>query len=105
MPLPPYYVAIFTSRLNSNPAGYAEMAERMAELAAQQPGYLGAESVRDADGLGITVSYWKDEQSIRNWKRESEHREAQETGRKQWYQSYQLRIARVERAYGYEAPK
>jgi heme-degrading monooxygenase HmoA len=103
-PEPPYYAVIFSSRRTPGDAGYGRMAERMAALAARQPGYLGAESARDGQGLGITVSYWKDEVSIRNWKRDLEHLEAQKQGREQWYAAYQVRIARVERAYAFEAP-
>ena len=99
-PPPPYYAAIFTSLRAEGDHGYGEKAERMVELAAQQPGFLGVESVRDAGGLGITVSYWESEEAIRNWKANAEHRQAQEQGRKQWYAGYQLRIARVERDYG-----
>lgn len=77
----------------------------MAELAAQQPGYLGVESARGADGVGITVSYWKDEASIKNWKLQLEHTAVREQGRKQWYEAYELRVARVERAYGFKASK
>ena len=76
------------------------MAQRMAELARQQPGYLGVESVRGADGFGITVSYWQSEEAIRNWKFQAEHQVAQETGIKNWYEHYELRVAKVERAYG-----
>lgn len=76
------------------------MAERMVDLAAQQPGFLGVESVRDPGGLGITVSYWESEEAIRRWKANAEHRQAQQQGRQQWYASYHLRIARVERDYG-----
>ncbi|QDU27599.1 hypothetical protein ETAA8_26870 [Anatilimnocola aggregata] len=56
-PQPPYYAVIFTSQLADHAPGYDELARRMLELAAQQPGYLGVESVRDASGAGITVSY------------------------------------------------
>ena len=76
------------------------MAERMVELAAQQPGYLGAESVRGADGFGITVSYWESEAAIRAWRQQSEHVAAQELGIARWYDHYELRVAKVERAYG-----
>ena len=52
LPSPPYYAVIFSSRRNGHDdAGYAEAAQRMVELAAQQPGYLGVESTRDADGF------------------------------------------------------
>jgi len=53
-----------------------------------------------ADGLGITVSYWQSEDAIPRWKTHSEHRIAQEVGRKIWYSDYVLRVAGVERAYG-----
>lgn len=96
-PEPPYYAVIFTSLRTDGDQGYGAMADRMAELAAQQPGYLGAESARD--GLGITVSYWRDLASIRAWKAHSEHLLAQQTGRSQWYADYRVRIARVERDY------
>ena len=99
-PEPPYYAVVFTSQRTPGDAGYDAMAARMAELAARQPGYLGAESVRNADGEGITVSYWRDEASIAAWKQQAEHLQAQRLGRSRWYARYELRVARVERAYG-----
>jgi len=100
-PEPPYYAVIFTSQRvkgdGSDDHGYGLMAQRMVELAAQQPGYLGVESARGADGLGITVSYWKDLESIAAWKANGQHRVAQETGKTRWYADFSLRIARVER--------
>ncbi len=74
------------------------MADRMVELAAQQPRFLGIESVRE--NLGITVSYWESLEAIRNWKQNTEHQEAQWLGHQQWYSSFRLRIAKVEREYG-----
>jgi heme-degrading monooxygenase HmoA len=96
---PPYYAVIFSSQRTTTEQGYDAMSERMVELAAQQPGFLGAESARDAQGFGITVSYWQDEASIAAWKRHAEHRIAQETGQSQWYEHYETRVAKVERAY------
>ena len=99
LPAPPYYSVIFSSQRTANDDGYGQTADRMLELAASQPGYLGVESVRDADGFGITVSYWADLASIANWKAQAEHSQAQDSGKQLWYQHYELRIARVERAY------
>lgn len=96
---PPYYTVIFTSRRTDGDDGYDDTAARMVELAARQPGFLGVESVRD--GLGITISYWRDEASIVAWKREAEHRTAQTAGRDRWYADYRVQVARVERAYGF----
>lgn len=100
-PKPPYFAVIFTSLRKPGDGGYSVMAERMLELAAQQPGYLGVESVRDANGVGITVSYWSSLDAIRDWKVVSEHRAAQELGRSQWYEAYRVRVCRVEQEYGF----
>lgn len=98
-PEPPYYAVIFTSSRPGDPPGYADTSARMNELAAAQPGFLGIESARAADGTGITVSYWSDLESIAGWKQQSEHREAQRRGRDEWYAGFFVRIARVERDY------
>jgi len=99
-PEPPYYAVIFTSQRTPGDRGYGDMAARMVELAAKQPGFLGVESARGTDGLGITVSYWCDEASIAAWKRDTAHQQAQQGGQKSWYADYQVRVAKVERAYG-----
>lgn len=99
-PEPPYYAVIFTSLRTEGDRGYGRMAQRMMELAQSMPGFLGVESVRDPNGLGITVSYWKTEEDIRHWKQNTEHLQAQETGRETWYDHFSVRISRVERAYG-----
>ncbi|MGL5287147.1 Heme-degrading monooxygenase HmoA [Aeromonas sp. RU39B] len=98
-PKPPYYAVIFTSERHDGDHGYGAMAERMVELAERQSGFLGIESARD--GLGITVSYWRDLESIRAWKAQVEHQEAQRLGREQWYRAFKTRIALVERDYGF----
>jgi heme-degrading monooxygenase HmoA len=104
-PPPPYYAVIFTSvradGANGDDDGYEAMSQRMLELAAQQPGFLGIESARGADGLGITVSYWISEEAILAWREHAEHLVAQANGRSRWYARYELRVARVERAYGF----
>lgn len=96
-PEPPYYVAIFTSMRRPGDGGYGALSARMVELARRQPGYLGMESVRTAEGQGITVSYWDNLEAIQAWRDHAEHREAQRRGRADWYRAYALRIARVER--------
>ncbi len=101
LPEPPYYAVIFTSQRMPGDQGYGDMAGRMVALAAEQPGYLGVESARDGEGLGITVSYWRGLDDIAAWRRHAEHKIARDTGRSDWYAHYTLRIARVERAYGW----
>jgi heme-degrading monooxygenase HmoA len=100
LPAPPCYAVIFSSRRTAGDQGYEAMAERMVELAQAQPGFLGVESARGADGFGITVSYWASEAAIAAWRAQAEHRLAQESGRARWYEHYEIRVARVERAYG-----
>jgi heme-degrading monooxygenase HmoA len=96
-PAPPYYAVIFSSvRTGADPEGYATTAQRMVELAATMPGFLGIESVRDEQGVGITVSYWDSLESVQRWGRHAEHRVAQSGGRERWYRAFRLRISRVE---------
>lgn len=95
----PYYAVIFSSQKNADDEGYGEMAMKMAELARQQKGFLGVESFRNGDGGSVTISYWKSLEDIRAWKAVSEHREAQATGRERWYDSFTVRICKVERDY------
>lgn len=99
-PKPPYYAVIFSSVKSDDDTGYAEMADKMVALASEQDGFLGVESVRQE--LGITVSYWRDLESIRKWKEHAEHKLAREKGRTVWYRSFKTRIAKVERDYGLE---
>ena len=98
-PKPPYYAVIFTSNRTDGDNDYSEMANKMEQLAYCQVGFLGVESARD--GIGITVSYWQDLGSIKNWKDNAEHIEAQRLGKKQWYSDFKVRISKVERDYGF----
>jgi heme-degrading monooxygenase HmoA len=96
-PRPPYYAVIFSSvRSDADANGYGATADRMLELARRQPGFLGIESVLDAAGCGITVSYWDTLDAIRRWGAHAEHRVAQAGGRERWYAAYRLRVVRVE---------
>ena len=104
MPAPPYFAVVFTSQRTPGDRGYAAMAERRVALAREQAGFLGVESVRDPEGFGITVSYWRDEASIAAWKAHAEHTEARRLGRERGYSSFHLRVCRVERDAQLEAP-
>jgi heme-degrading monooxygenase HmoA len=97
-PEPPYVAVIFTSRRTDVDDGYAGMSEAMEAMARRQDGFLGVESARD--GLGITVSYWRDEAAARAWKDVAAHLVAQRRGREVWYSDYRVRVATVTRAYG-----
>jgi len=97
-PAPPYVAVIFTSVRTDGDDGYAAMAATIERLAREQPGYLGIEAARE--GVGITVSYWRDEASAKAWKEVGAHLVAQRRGREVWYRDYRVRIAHVTRDYG-----
>ena len=100
-PKPPYYAVIFTSvRTEEGGEDYSNMADLMVALGSQQEGFLGIEGARN--DLGITVSYWKDLDSIRKWKQHLAHQIAQQKGKTEWYKHYKTRIAKVERDYGFD---
>ncbi|RLK53815.1 antibiotic biosynthesis monooxygenase family protein [Actinokineospora cianjurensis] len=98
-PEPPYYAVIFTSVLSPDDEGYHEAADRMLELVAATPGFIGVDSARGADRLGITVSYFEDEAAIARWREQPEHAATRARGRERWYDAFEVRVARVERAY------
>ena len=99
-PQAPYFAVIFTSIRTEHDNGYGDMSHKMVELAKQQEGFLGVESARNE--IGITVSYWKDLESIKKWKNHAEHVIARKKGREIWYQSFKTRIAKVESDYEFE---
>lgn len=98
---PPYYAVIFTNTQTENLVGYTKMAEKMEDLAQQQPGYLGMEHARNE--IGITISYWKTLEDIAHWKAHMEHQKAQNLGKDKWYKEYTVRICLVEREYSFNS--
>jgi heme-degrading monooxygenase HmoA len=100
-PEPPYVAVIFTSIRTPGDDGYEAMSHEMVALGQRQPGFLGLESSRDAEGFGVTVSYWATLEDARAWKAVAEHQGAQRLGRERWYRAYKTRIATVEREYGF----
>lgn len=95
-------VIFVSERTLDDDTGYAEAAARMAELAAIQPGYRGADDARGEDRIGITVSYWADEASAIAWRRHPEHAATREAGRGKWYRWYRLHVAEIGRSYGWD---
>ena len=97
-----YFAVIFTAQRSlSGHDIYDITADRMVLLARRQPGFLGVESVRGDNGIGITVSYWVDRDAIANWRQQAEHLAAQALGRQEFYDWYRVRVAEVvaERAF------
>lgn len=90
---------VFTSRLKANADGYAAAARRMVELARAQPGFVGVESARGEDGVGITVSWWETREAIARWRDHPEH-VAVRARAGEWYESWQVRVLKMEDGNG-----
>lgn len=98
----PQYAVIFTSqRTFEDQNSYEAMSEKMMNMVQRMDGFVKADSLRDAKGFGITISYWTSLESIKNWKAESEHTKAQELGKFLWYFSYSITICRIEEEYSF----
>ncbi|WP_329416865.1 antibiotic biosynthesis monooxygenase [Streptomyces sp. NBC_00704] len=98
---PPYYAAVFTTVRTQDQSGYSETDARLEELVKDVPGYLGMDHAQTPRGLGITVSYFRDADALTQWRTNTEHRAAQQRGRAEWYESYTLHVAKVERSNGF----
>ncbi|MFE7275966.1 antibiotic biosynthesis monooxygenase family protein [Streptomyces sp. NPDC057623] len=98
---PPYYVAVFTAVRTENQNDFSETNARMEDLVQGVAGFLGMDHAQTPGGLGITVSYFRDADALTAWRTNVEHRAAQERGRAEWYQSYTLHVAKVERSHGF----
>jgi heme-degrading monooxygenase HmoA len=95
-------VIFIARRTSHDDAGYASAAAAMDALAAQQPGYIGMDSVRGPDGLGITVSYWASDSDAKAWRDHGEHALIRDAGRDRWYSSYSLHVGEITRSYDWE---
>ncbi|MCP2349819.1 antibiotic biosynthesis monooxygenase family protein [Nonomuraea roseoviolacea] len=98
---PPYYVAVFTAVRTQEQSGYSETNARMEDLVKNIPGYLGMDYAQTPGGLAITVGYFRDADALTEWRSDAEHRAAQKRGRAEWYESYTLHVAKVERSHGF----
>ncbi|MFM9451063.1 antibiotic biosynthesis monooxygenase family protein [Streptomyces europaeiscabiei] len=98
---PPYYAVVFTSTRTADQSGYGETAERMEELVKGVPGFLGMDQAHTPGGPAITVGYFRDAAAVEEWRANVEHRAAKARGRAEWYESYSLHIAKVERSHSF----
>ncbi len=95
----PYYAVAFSSVRTNENTGYLEMDELVYAEVENVPGYIRHEGTRQADGFGIHISYWKDLESIENWRENSLHKQAKKMGQEKWYESFKTRICKVEKEY------
>ncbi|MRX38455.1 antibiotic biosynthesis monooxygenase [Flavobacterium sp. LC2016-23] len=92
-------------------AEYLNIAANLRPELDQIDGFISIErfqSFNDPDKV-LSLSFWKDEESILKWRNLEMHRFAQSKGREAIFRDYHLRIATVVRDYGMfdrkEAPK
>ena len=104
-PEPPYIAVIFTSQRTSEDLGYNTMGSIIEREVSTQPGYLGAESMRNEHGFGITISYWESQESIDHWKTNIRHMAAKKKGKELWYAHYTIRISQVDYDHSFEKNK
>ena len=97
-------VVLFRSKLVDAPDGYAEMAQEMLDLAKTMPGFIDVKSFKADDGERLTLVWWQDEDTLRQWRTNARHLVAQKAGRERWYQYYKLEVAEVKRAKDFERP-
>lgn len=96
---------IFLSGLRAADAeGYGAAARAMEMAASQRDGYLGIDSVRETDGTGITISWWRDEAAALAWRDAPDHVHIRDQGRARWYDWYRVIVATVDRAYAWTRP-
>lgn len=102
-PQPGTYAVIFKSKRTPEAgADYDAMNAMLFEMAKSQPGYIGIDSVRGADGTGLSVSYWRSREDIARWRADLKHTAARKLGREKWYESFTVHIARIEEPSGGE---
>jgi heme-degrading monooxygenase HmoA len=92
-------VILFRSRLTSQ-AGqdYQDLDAELEHLVLAQPGYLSHKGYQAADGERLTLVWFRDQESLRAWKMQPRHLEAQRRGRERWYEFYEMDVAEVIRS-------
>jgi heme-degrading monooxygenase HmoA len=91
-------VVIFRARIKQFDEQYSKTAARMRELALQEFGCIAFHAVTEGQEE-VALSYWPDEKHVQAWRSHPEHLEAQKCGQSEWYESYSVEVARVERSY------
>ncbi|HLW55512.1 MAG TPA: antibiotic biosynthesis monooxygenase [Candidatus Angelobacter sp.] len=96
-------IITFRSRLTDQ-AGedYQSMNAEMEALVKENPGFIDVKSYQAADGERLTMVWWRDEESLRQWREQVRHRAAQSAGRQKWYLYYKMEVAQVIRESSFQ---
>lgn len=93
----PYYAVIFTSTYHMLDDEYEGLDARLIAIAETIEGFIGMDSA--GGDFGISVSYWKSEEAILEWRNNADHQVAMKNGIAKWYDYYNVRVCKVERNY------
>jgi heme-degrading monooxygenase HmoA len=83
-------------------SAYFDAAERLRPLLQRIDGFVSVERFESLTQPGkiLSLSFWRDEEAVREWRNLEEHRRAQNAGRRTIFADYRLRVAQVLRDYG-----
>ena len=93
---------IFTSQRTDVKDNYLETNDELEKIAATLPGFIKTQSAREPNGFGISVSYWETMEDAKQYKQIPTHLMAQQNGRDIWYEWYDVKVCKVERAYAFK---
>jgi heme-degrading monooxygenase HmoA len=81
---------------------YLDMAARLRPFLAEVDGFISIERFESLTEPGkmLSLSFWRDEESVRQWRNLEAHRKSQDQGRKAIFADYRLSVAQVIRSYG-----
>jgi heme-degrading monooxygenase HmoA len=79
-------------------AAAASLRDRLATI----DGFLSIERFESIAQPGklLSLSFWRDEEAVKQWRTLEEHRHVQQAGRERIFEDYRLRVAQVVRDYG-----
>ena len=92
------YAVIFRAVIRDLDQEYLDLAEQLRSLAIDKYGCREFFALTEGN-QEVAISYWDTEEQVRNWKQDALHLQAQQLGRKKWYESYRVQIAEVQREY------
>ncbi len=81
---------------------YLDLASRLRSDLFQMDGFISIERFQSLseEGKLLSLSFWRDEEAVKNWRNQEAHRMTQAKGREGVFNDYRLRVAEVNRDYG-----
>jgi heme-degrading monooxygenase HmoA len=81
---------------------YLAVAQELRPLLDAIDGFISIERFESLSRPGtlLSLSFWRDEAAVEQWREQVAHREAQAAGRRELFADYRLRVASVVRDYG-----